>query len=128
MAFAKLKKRAAMIKKDLGALYIAYGDPRTGKLPKAVLLLALGYALSPIDLIPDFIPVLGMLDDLLVVPGLIALSIRLLPPEVLRDARATAEKSPPALGKSRGAAAVIISLWVAAAALIAIAVFHSIST
>ena len=80
-----LKERAKALKAELLALHYACADPRTSWAPKAIILFALAYALSPIDLIPDFIPVLGVLDDLIIVPGLIALAIRLLPAEVLSE-------------------------------------------
>lgn len=85
-----LKARAQALKTELKALQIAYRDPRTPWAARACVLLVVGYALSPIDLIPDFIPVLGYLDDLILVPLGLALAIRLIPAEVLADARQTA--------------------------------------
>lgn len=105
------KERARRLKRELVALYFAYGDGRTGFLPKLLVLLTLGYALSPIDLIPDFIPVLGYLDDLLLLPGLIALSIRLIPPAVMEEARRRAEEDPPSLKKNWLFGALILFLW-----------------
>lgn len=88
-----LKARAKALKMEIHALGIAYRDPRTPWVAKVLALLVLTYALSPIDLIPDFIPVLGYLDDLILLPLGIALTIRLIPLEVMADARQTATKA-----------------------------------
>lgn len=87
----RLEAWAKRLKREIAAIWLAYRDPRTPFWAKAAALLCVGYALSPIDLIPDFIPVLGYLDDLLVLPLLAALCIRLIPAEVLDDCRARAE-------------------------------------
>ncbi len=113
-----LRDWARRLKRDVVAVWFAARDPRT---PLAVRLFALAlaaYALSPIDLIPDFIPVLGYLDELLIVPLGIALAVRWLPPEVLADAR---ERASTVLAKprSRWAAAFIVLVWAACAALAA---------
>ena len=104
-------------KRDVRVVYLAARDPRT---PWALRLLALAvaaYALSPIDLVPDFIPVLGYLDDLLIVPLGLALVLRLLPPPVLLAAR---ERAARMLARPRSwlAAALIIMLWVLLAVLL----------
>src|SRR5512140_113087 len=83
-----IKKRLLELKKQVQAVYFASRDPRTPWYAKAVAGLVVAYALSPIDLIPDFIPVLGYLDDLLIIPAGIALAIKLIPKEVMTDARA----------------------------------------
>ncbi len=83
----KIKKSLLELKKQVHVLYIASRDRRTPWYAKAVAGLVVAYALSPIDLIPDFIPVLGYLDDLLIVPAGIALAIKLIPKEVLAEAR-----------------------------------------
>jgi len=88
-----LKERATAIKTELQALLIAYRDPRTPWLARVWVLLVLAYALSPIDLIPDFIPLIGYLDDLVLLPLGIALAIRLIPAEVLDEARQKAGQS-----------------------------------
>ena len=110
----KLKRWAKSIKRDVHALYLAARDPRTLFLAKMVALLVAAYALSPIDLIPDFIPVIGYVDDLLIVPLGILLAVRLLPPPLLAEHRlaAAAAQSRPV---SRVAAAIFIVLWLAAA-------------
>lgn len=114
----RLKARASALKREVVALYYAYRDPRSPLACKAVMLLTLGYALSPVDLIPDFIPVLGYLDDLVILPALIALSLRLLPPEVMADARRRAEEEPLRLERNWVAAIVIVALWAGAIAMI----------
>lgn len=116
-AIASAKAWARAIKRDVLAVYLAARDPRT---PWPVRLLAMAvaaYALSPIDLIPDFIPVLGYLDDLLIVPLGILLVVRLLPPELLAEHRAAAARRS---GRpvSVAAAAAMIALWLAAGALL----------
>ena len=106
-----LKARAKALKREITALYYAQQDPRVTPLPKIILLIALGYALSPVDLIPDFIPVLGCLDDLIILPGLIALSIRLVPADVLAAARERADREPVRLGANRLFALIFILFW-----------------
>lgn len=98
------------------ALWIAARDPRTPWLAKALAAFAAAYALSPIDLIPDFIPVLGWLDDLLIVPAGVWLAVRRVPPALMAEFRQRAESR--ARPRSRVAAVVIVCLWLAAAGLI----------
>src|SRR4029077_7268084 len=107
------KRWARTIKRDAHALYLASRDPRVPWYAKAVAIAIAAYAASPIDLIPDFIPVLGYLDDLIIVPLGIALVIKLIPPEIMAEyrARATAAQDRPV---SRAAAAVIVIIWVLA--------------
>ncbi len=109
----KLKRWAKSIKRDVHALYLAASDPRTPLLAKVVAMLVAAYALSPIDLIPDFIPVIGYLDDLVIVPLGILVAVRLVPPPLLAEHRlaAAAAQSRPV---SRVAAAIFIALWLAA--------------
>jgi len=87
----KLKERAKKLKIDIPAVFIAMKKRETPFMAKILAGIAIVYALSPIDLIPDFIPALGYLDDVLVVPGLIALTIRLIPDEVFAECRKQAE-------------------------------------
>jgi uncharacterized membrane protein YkvA (DUF1232 family) len=110
------KSWARGVKRDVHALYLAGRDPRVPWYAKAMAALVAGYALSPLDLIPDFIPVVGYLDDLILVPLGILLVIRLIPSEIMAEHRATATA---ALDRpvSRGAAIAIICVWVAAVAL-----------
>jgi len=86
----KLKARARALKTEAYAIYLAARDPRTPWYAKALIFFVVAHTFSPIDLIPDFIPILGYLDDLIITPGGIWLAVRLIPPEVLKEARATA--------------------------------------
>ena len=114
--FGRLRDWARALKRDAVAIWFVARDPRTPWTVKALALFVAAYALSPIDLIPDFIPVLGYLDDLLIVPLGILLVIRLTPPELMAEhrARATLLAQRP---RSRTAAAIFIVIWIAAAAL-----------
>jgi len=107
-----LKARARSLKKESTAIYFAYQDPRMPLAAKIVVLITLGYLLSPIDLIPDFIPVIGYLDDLLIVPALIALSLRLIPGDIMENARKRAESEPLQLKKNWFFAALFILVWI----------------
>ena len=86
-----LKERAATLKRDIPAVFLALKDRRTPLPAKLLAALTVAYALSPMDLIPDFIPVLGYLDDVLLLPGLIALTVKLIPREALEDCRRQAQ-------------------------------------
>ncbi|HTK69221.1 MAG TPA: YkvA family protein [Candidatus Eisenbacteria bacterium] len=83
-----LREAYARFRRELRVYQAVLKDPRTPRLAKWLLRLAIAYALSPIDLIPDFIPVIGHLDDAVIVPGLIVLAVRLVPNDVLEDCRA----------------------------------------
>jgi uncharacterized membrane protein YkvA (DUF1232 family) len=112
------KEWARTIKRDVHALYLASRDPRVPWYAKVLALTVAAYALSPIDLIPDFIPVIGYLDDLIIVPLGVLLVIRLVPAEVMAEHRAQAEAAQER-PVNRVAAAVIVAIWIAALALIA---------
>ena len=107
-----LKKRARRLKAETFALYLAARDPRTPWYAKLLVAGIAAYAFSPIDLIPDFVPVLGYLDDLILIPLGIALAIKLVPPAVLAECRTRAQEAMQN-GKpvSRIAGAVIIVIW-----------------
>lgn len=114
----RAKDWARAIKRDVTALYLSARDPRVPWYAKAVALAVAAYALSPIDLIPDFIPVVGYLDDLLIVPLGILLAVRLIPADILAEHRATAAT----LGRqpaSRTAAMVIVAIWIGLALVVA---------
>lgn len=112
-----LKHRARILKRDTIAVWYAAKDKRTPWYARALALLIAAYALSPIDLIPDFIPVLGYLDDLLLIPAGIALCLKLIPAEVMSDARIAGEKS---LAKPAAwwITALIILAWLAIVGLV----------
>jgi uncharacterized membrane protein YkvA (DUF1232 family) len=118
----RLREWARRLEREVVVLWICTRHPRTPLLAKALAVAVVAYALSPIDLIPDFIPVLGYLDDLLIVPVGIWLVLKLVPREVMAECRVEADlrveewRSAP---RSRRAAAVIVVLWLAALALLA---------
>jgi len=127
-ALARWKLRARQLLAEVYALYLAYRDPRVPWYAKAVAACVVGYALSPIDLIPDFIPVLGYLDDLVLIPLGIALVLRMIPPAVMDECRARA-RAELADGKpvSRAAAAVIVAIWVGVAVLVVLLIVRAVS-
>jgi len=111
--FDSLKQRARQLKLEVRALALAYRDPRTPWYAKAFAGCVVAYALSPIDLIPDFIPVLGYLDDIILVPLGIALSLKMIPAEVLADCRAKVRQNAgPKKAVNWTAAVVIIAMWI----------------
>jgi uncharacterized membrane protein YkvA (DUF1232 family) len=112
-----LKRWARAIRTDVVALWLAARDPRTPWHAKAVAACVAAYALSPIDLIPDFIPVLGYLDDLLIVPAGILLAIRLVPAGLMAEFRDEARRREKP--GSRFGAVVIVAIWLLCAALLA---------
>jgi uncharacterized membrane protein YkvA (DUF1232 family) len=109
--FAKLKARAAALKREVYALYLAARDPRTPWYAKLFAGCVIAYALSPIDLIPDPIPVIGYLDDLILLPVGIYLVIKMIPEPVLVECRNRAQLSREQLPKNWTAAAIILILW-----------------
>jgi uncharacterized membrane protein YkvA (DUF1232 family) len=108
----RLKEWARHLKKETYALYFAYRDPRVPWYAKLLVAFVVAHTFSPIDLIPDFIPVLGYLDDLIITPLGLALAIRLIPTEVMTEARIKAE-SKIVEGKivSRVGLLIVISIW-----------------
>jgi len=114
----RLRDWARLIKRDVVALYIAARDPRVPWLAKTVAALVAAYALSPIDLIPDFIPVIGYLDDVILVPLGILLAVRLVPKNLMVEFRIEADLRV-AKPISRLGAISVIAIWLAAAALAA---------
>ncbi len=90
--YVKLKRRTRRLKRQIWALFLSWKDPGTPLLARIAIVVTIAYAVSPIDLIPDFIPVLGQLDDLVILPALIVLAIRLIPPEVSARCRREAWK------------------------------------
>jgi uncharacterized membrane protein YkvA (DUF1232 family) len=119
MAFlAALQQRARHLRAETLALYLAARDPRTPWYAKLLAAGIVAYAFSPIDLIPDFVPILGYLDELILIPVGIPLAIKLVPDSVLAECRAQAQETiqhgKPA---SRVAGAMIVVIWVALAVL-----------
>jgi len=120
-----LKERAGRLKAETYALYLVARDPRTPCYAKALAAVVVGYAASPIDLIPDFIPVLGYLDDLLLVPLGIWAAVRLVPDEVMAQARERAASvMDRGLPVPRAAAAAVITVWILLALLSAAIVYR----
>jgi uncharacterized membrane protein YkvA (DUF1232 family) len=117
VAGARIRKWAQAIKRDVIALWIAGRDPRTPWYAKAIAVSVAAYALSPIDLIPDFIPILGYLDDLLIVPLGILLAVSLTPKALMAEFRAEAARRAERPHNRAGAVAVVV-LWIAAAVLL----------
>lgn len=120
-----LQQRARALKRQTHALYLAGRDPRTPWYAKALAACTAAYALSPVDLIPDFIPVIGYLDDLVIVPAGIALAIRMIPPDVWQDCCRRAEQP---LDRRAGyaAAAVIVLMWLLVLSVMVFVVIRSL--
>lgn len=111
MNVMSLKAKARQLRQHTLTVYFAARDPRTPFHVRALAVVVAAYALSPIDLIPDFIPVIGYLDDLVLIPLGLALVVRLLPPEVIESARLQAEQAA-SRPVSYTAAAVIVLVWI----------------
>lgn len=112
--FQSIKTWARRIKRDSMTLWFAYRNPQTPILAKILCILVVAYALSPIDLVPDFIPVLGYVDDVILLPCLIWLAIRLLPQDVVEASRLQADAWVVQQAKrptSRVGAAAIVVIW-----------------
>src|SRR5262245_39984117 len=114
---ARLQSWARRLKREIYALALAYRDPRVPWYARLVAICVVAYAFSPIDLIPDPIPLLGYLDDLILVPLGIALAVRLIPQDVLVECRARAAATAGRRPVSWVAAGVIIAIWLILAAL-----------
>jgi uncharacterized membrane protein YkvA (DUF1232 family) len=122
---SRLRDKARALKRDAVILYFAVRDPRTPLIAKLVAGLVVAYTLSPIDLIPDFIPVLGYLDEIILIPLGIALSLRLIPEEVLIASRV---KAASALSQPKNyvAAGVIVLLWILGGTLLSLWIYRSL--
>lgn len=120
-----IQKWAEALKRDTTALYLAARDPRTPWYAKGLVVIIVAYALSPIDLIPDFIPVLGYLDDLLLVPLGLWLAVRLIPADVMKECRLRGtELAENPIGKK--AAVTIVIIWLAAAAIVGWLIYKAV--
>jgi uncharacterized membrane protein YkvA (DUF1232 family) len=125
MAISLLRKWAKELKQQTLVVYFAARDPRTPWLVRLLALFIAAYALSPIDLVPDFIPVLGYLDDLIIVPLGLLLVLRLVPSEVKQSAReqaASAAERP----VSRAMAVVVVAIWFALAGVLGLWAWQSV--
>jgi len=117
----RLRERVEALKRETFALWLAARHPGTPWYAKAFVAMVVAYAASPIDLIPDFIPVLGFLDDLVLVPAGIWVAMRLIPAEVLEECRArSAEALSDGKPSGRAAAIGVVAIWVALAVLAAV--------
>jgi uncharacterized membrane protein YkvA (DUF1232 family) len=122
---ARWKRRAASLQVETYALWLAYKDPRTPWYAKAASLIVAGYAFSPLDLIPDFIPILGYLDDLILIPLGLLLAIKLIPGDVMAECRSRArERTGPGRPRSWSAAIVVVAIWLAILAVSALILFE----
>lgn len=117
MPFEAARRWAKALKRDVVALWIAARDPRTPRYAKVAAAAVAAYALSPIDLIPDFIPVLGYVDDLLIVPLGVLLVVKLIPAALMDEYRAEAARREKPV--SRAGLIFVVAIWVIAATLIA---------
>jgi uncharacterized membrane protein YkvA (DUF1232 family) len=114
---ASWKRRVQQVKVELYALYLAYRDPRVPTYARIFAACVVGYAFSPIDLIPDFIPVLGYLDDLVIIPVGVLIALKMIPAPVMADCRLRAhEVMQQGKPVNRTAAAIIVGLWLLCAA------------
>lgn len=114
MRWGRLREWACNLKRDVIALWFAYRDPRTPQAARLLAMMVVAYALSPIDLIPDFIPVLGYLDELVLLPAALYLALKLIPPEVVHAARARAvewSQANASRPQSRLGAVIVVCLW-----------------
>jgi uncharacterized membrane protein YkvA (DUF1232 family) len=113
--------RAKTLRTEVFALYLANKDPRTPRYAKIIAVCVVAYAFSPIDLIPDPIPVLGYVDDILILPVGIALAIKFIPPAVMEDVRRRAKEGN-ASGRvvSRAGAVLVIGIWLLVALLVTV--------
>jgi len=106
-----IKEKAKKLKQELVVLHLAYGNPMTPWTARVLIVMVIGYALSPIDLIPDFIPIIGLLDDLILLPLGIYWAIKLIPIEVMTASREQAKTYKWDRKKSTVAGVVIIAMW-----------------
>jgi uncharacterized membrane protein YkvA (DUF1232 family) len=121
----KWKARARQLKTEVYALYLAYKDPRTPWYAKVFVAVVVGYAFSPIDLIPDPIPILGYLDDLVLIPLGVYLAVKMIPKPVLEECRMNANRLM-AQGKpvNKTAAVIIVLIWILVALAVGVAIYR----
>lgn len=120
-----LRRWAARLERETFAVYLAGRDPRTPWYAKALAVCIVAYALSPLDLIPDFIPVLGYVDDLVLVPLGLALAIKLIPDDVLRECRDSADAGMSQYGSARRTATVVVVVvWILLLAVLGVVIWR----
>ena len=110
--FSRWKEKAKKLKQEIYALYLAYKDPRVSWYAKIFIVILVGYAISPIDLIPDFIPIIGYLDDLIILSLGIVLAIKMIPREVMEECRKESIKGIKDKKIAVIGLIIIISIWV----------------
>jgi len=109
----KMKEKTSELKKQVFALYLAYKKKETPLIAKVFTAVVVAYALSPIDLIPDFIPVLGYLDDFILIPMGVAIALKLIPAEIMEECRKEAEaKLQSDIPEAKAAGVIIVMLWI----------------
>jgi uncharacterized membrane protein YkvA (DUF1232 family) len=118
MTRLSLKDRVKQLKVDVHALYLASKDSRVSWRAKALMGLVIGYAISPLDLIPDFIPILGLLDDFVIIPAGISLVRRMIPKDIMEECKQKAREEPISTRAKWIAVLLIVSIWLFAAYII----------
>lgn len=109
----RIKEKTSELKRQVFALYLAYKKKETPLIAKVFTAIVVAYALSPIDLIPDFIPVLGYLDDFILIPMGVAIALKLIPAEIMEECRKEAEeKLKSDILEARAAGVIIVMLWI----------------
>ena len=125
---ARWKQQARQLKTETYALYLAYKDPGVPWYAKVFVACVVAYLLSPIDLIPDFIPVLGYIDDLILVPLAIIIAVKMIPQPVMSECREKARLAvQQGIPRSRSAVAIIITIWLITIAIIAAVILRVVS-
>lgn len=107
----KLKEKAILLKQNISTLYYASKNPKLPLRAKCLIIFIIGYTMSPIDLIPDFIPILGYLDDIIIIPFLIAIVIKMIPNDILIDSKNKAKEQKLSLKKNWVFGVVFILIW-----------------
>ncbi len=120
----EFRSRLSALKTESQAVFLAARDPRTPGLARIILVLVAGYAISPLDLIPDFIPVFGYIDDFIIVPAGIRLALKLIPPEVMADARLQAQIQGSDRRLEMIGTGIIVLLWILAIIALALSTLH----
>jgi uncharacterized membrane protein YkvA (DUF1232 family) len=119
-----LKLRAINIKHELTAIYYAFHHPKVGIPPKIMIAFTLAYALSPLDLIPDFIPIIGYLDDLILIPLFITITLKMIPKNIMEECRTKAKEKPITLKDNWLFSIIFIAIWITILTIIIIAIIH----